>query len=121
MAKKIIVLILSVSLLSVPVKAEPMQEFLMSCAYGTLAGSLLGLATLAFTEDPSSHFNNVAKGASLGLYAGIGLGAYLAQQTPEISGRAEQGKFALSPLWKHNPNHQIQIDGLQAHLSIIHF
>lgn len=49
----------------------------MSCAYGTAGGALLGLASLVFTEDPSGKFNMVARGASLGLYFGIGLGFYL--------------------------------------------
>lgn len=53
-----------------------MTIFLKSCAYGTAAGAVLGLATLAWSENPSGKINNVARGASLGLYAGIGFGLY---------------------------------------------
>jgi hypothetical protein len=81
--KKMTSFLLSVILFSalsfVPQKsqAEPMKDFLMSCVYGTLSGALVGAATLAFSEDPTSSMNNIARGASLGLYAGIGLGLYL--------------------------------------------
>ena len=44
-----------------------------SAGYGTVAGALLGTATLAFDGEG----RNIAKGASLGLYAGIIFGAYV--------------------------------------------
>ncbi|MEZ0391709.1 MAG: hypothetical protein ACAH59_05810 [Pseudobdellovibrionaceae bacterium] len=56
--------------------ADNMTIFLKSCAYGTAAGAALGLASLAWSENPSGRINNVARGASLGLYAGIGFGLY---------------------------------------------
>ncbi len=51
-------------------------RFLKSCGYGTLGGALAGVVSLAFTDKPSEHLNNIAKGASLGLYFGIGYGLY---------------------------------------------
>ena len=57
--------------------AEPMREFVMSCTYGALAGTLVGAASLAFSDKPGDNLNKVARGASLGLYAGILLGAYV--------------------------------------------
>ena len=63
-------------------KAEPMREFVMSCSYGVLAGTLVGVATLAFTDRPGDNLNKVARGASLGLYAGILLGAYIVYGVP---------------------------------------
>lgn len=57
--------------------AEELKNFLLSCAYGTAAGAALGLSTVAFAEDPSSKTVNIAKGASLGLYAGMAIGWYM--------------------------------------------
>jgi hypothetical protein len=59
-----------------------MKAFIMSATYGVLAGALVGAATLAFTDNPSDHLRNVAKGASLGLYAGLLLGAYVVYLVP---------------------------------------
>lgn len=55
---------------------SPMSRFLTTCAYATAGGAVLGLATLAVSENPGGKMNNVARGASLGLYAGIGYGFY---------------------------------------------
>lgn len=53
-----------------------MSNFLKNCAYGTLAGAAVGLASLAISDNPSGRINNVTRGASLGLYLGIGFGIY---------------------------------------------
>ena len=53
-----------------------MSVFLKSCGYGTLGGAALGAVSLAFVDNPNSKVSNIAKGASLGLYAGIGYGIY---------------------------------------------
>jgi hypothetical protein len=54
-----------------------LQAFLLTSTYGVLAGTLTGLASLAFYGEPGEHGRNVAMGASLGLYVGLLLGAYL--------------------------------------------
>ena len=72
----------AVTLPSATAQAEPMREFVMSCSYGVLAGTLVGAATLAFTDRPGDNLNKVARGASLGLYAGILLGFYVAYGIP---------------------------------------
>lgn len=59
------------------------REFLLSCVYGTVAGTLVGAATLAFTDKPNRNLNKVARGASLGLYAGMLLGFYVVYGTSE--------------------------------------
>ena len=62
--------------LSSPAKAEldhRIQDLLVMSAYGTIGGALLGTASLAFDGDGRS----VAKGASIGLYAGIVFGSYV--------------------------------------------
>lgn len=57
--------------------ANSSREFLMSVTYGTLAGTLLGTASLAFTDKPGDKLQRIARGASLGLYFGILLGLYV--------------------------------------------
>jgi hypothetical protein len=63
-------------------RAEPTREFIMSATYGVLAGTLVGAATLAFTDHPGDNLKNIARGASYGLYAGILLGLYVAYGIP---------------------------------------
>lgn len=62
--------------------AEPMRDFILSCSYGVLAGTLVGAATLAFSDRPGENLNRVARGASIGLYAGILLGLYVVYGGP---------------------------------------
>lgn len=59
------------------------RQFLTSVVYGTLAGTLVGAATLAFTSSPADNLNNVARGASYGLYTGILLGIWVAYLLPD--------------------------------------
>lgn len=49
------------------------KAFLVICTYGTVGGSLLGFASMAF----GTNSRAIAQGASLGLYAGIAFGAYV--------------------------------------------
>ena len=63
--------------------ADATREFVTSCVYGSIAGTLVGVASLAFTSQPGENLRNVARGASLGLYAGILLGAYVTQMVPD--------------------------------------
>lgn len=69
-----------------PVHADPVRDFVVSCSYGVLAGTLVGAATLAFSDKPGDNLNKVARGASLGLYAGILLGAYVVYGVPGEEG-----------------------------------
>jgi hypothetical protein len=73
----IIVAVLATSFSKQNAYADPGREFLMSVTYGTLAGTLLGTASLAFTDQPSEKLQRIARGASLGLYFGILLGLYV--------------------------------------------
>lgn len=78
--------------------AEPMRDFIMSCSYGVLAGTLVGAATLAFSDKPGDNLNKVARGASYGLYAGILLGLYVVygvpnQEEAEIRDQLGQNQF----------------------------
>lgn len=72
--------LIAVLLMSAPSFASPMRTFLVSCAYGAGAGAVVGLTSLAFSDKPSENLSTVARGASLGLYVGLGVGLYLANQ-----------------------------------------
>ena len=63
--------------------ADSTKNFFTSVIYGTVAGTLVGVATLAFTSDPGDNLMNIARGASIGLYAGIILGTYLVYGTDD--------------------------------------
>lgn len=68
-----------------------MKEFITTCTYGVLAGTLVGAATLAFTNNPGDNLNNIARGASIGLYAGILLGAYIVYGVDDGGGESYDG------------------------------
>ena len=73
--KKFILILLFVSI--TPVHSATLERsfktFGTSALWGTLGGALLGGAAMAFGTNASS----IAKGASLGLYAGLLYGGYL--------------------------------------------
>jgi len=99
-------------------KAEPLKDFLLCSAYGTAAGALLGVASLAFTDDPGSKMNNIARGASLGLYAGIGFGLYVVNGASSTTNGYTKVKFPswATPVWAHG-----KFDGWVAHISVAQF
>lgn len=77
MKKLLISLTIAFTLVSPVNKAFAMEPktkaFLVMCAYGTVGGSLLGFASMAF----GTNSRAIAQGASLGLYAGIIFGGYV--------------------------------------------
>jgi hypothetical protein len=89
-------------------EADEMRTFLLSCAYGTMIGAAVGLATVAISDDPGAHTQNIAKGASLGLYAGIGLGLYL-DYGRQSSANSDLTLKKMSPIW-------LQADSAQGHV-----
>lgn len=95
-----IVFVVALLFSSVEAKAEPMKEFIMSCSYGVLAGTLVGAATLAFSDRPGENLNKVARGASIGLYAGILLGLYVVYGIPDEDATAS---LEVSPRFKIAP------------------
>jgi hypothetical protein len=76
-----------------PAQASPEREFIMSCTYGVMAGTLVGAATLAFSSNPGNNLQNVARGASIGLYVGIALGYYTAYMLPKQLEKEQEDKL----------------------------
>jgi hypothetical protein len=75
-----VVLVLGIVFLPPQAQAEDLRDFLVTSAYGTLTGAMVGALSLAFVDNPTSQVNNIAKGASLGIYAGVAWGSYRAYQ-----------------------------------------
>lgn len=98
------------------------KEFIMSCTYGVLAGTLIGAATLAFVDKPSDNLNKVARGASIGLYAGILLGAYVTYIVPSMEEDPYEHPYISSSLLV-NPlfNEEGQMDGAELGFQFLSF
>jgi hypothetical protein len=67
-----------------------LQAFMLTTTYGVIAGTLTGIASLAFYESPGERTRNIALGASIGLYMGILLGAYVVYSPPPLSPQEKQ-------------------------------
>lgn len=77
---------------------EDLALFLKSSAYGAAFGAGAGLTSLAFSDQPSKNLNQVARGASLGLYVGMAVGFYLVNQRSEsINSNASKIPFWILP------------------------
>lgn len=111
--KKIALLIVVILLQTQSVFAQDLKAFLKSCAWGALGGATVGVVSLAFTDKPSESWGNVAKGASLGLYAGIGYGIY---KMNKESSEYPQSDFAVLPHF--NEGH---VSGVQIFATVFKF
>ena len=57
--------------------ASSLQVVAEDSLWGCLIGTLVGTATLAFhIDDATDHLENIAYGAGIGLFAGVGFGIY---------------------------------------------
>lgn len=83
------------------VNAEELKTFLRSCGYGTLIGAGVGLASLVFEKKPNESYSNIARGASLGLYAGIGVGLFMvnnpSSSVEALTVKEPSSNFFLAP------------------------
>lgn len=82
----------------------------MSCTYGVLAGTLVGAASLAFVDKPGDNLQRVARGASLGLYAGIALGVYTVYYLPS---KLEKDESQLNDVVGEDPYSGVSNDGVK--------
>ncbi|KYG65176.1 hypothetical protein AZI87_11455 [Bdellovibrio bacteriovorus] len=94
-------------------QAEGLRDFLKSCAWGTLGGAAVGVMSLAVEDKPSESWNNVAKGASLGLYAGIAYGLVKMNQEPKMQ---QAPDFAIVPQFQEG-----KVDGVMLSKTILDF
>lgn len=95
-----------------------MREFVMSCSYGAMAGTLVGAATLAFTDHPGDNLNKIARGASLGLYAGMLLGAYVVWGVSDDSQSADEAELGSSGWGPERPHPMRIAKGEPVRLSV---
>lgn len=116
--------------------ADAGREFILSCTYGTLAGTLVGAAALSFTQKPGDSLNLIARGASLGLYAGILLGLYVvygvSNDDDEEALKAVGGGSASLDYWRapvERPRLQLEplltaqrgLEGFRAGFDVVRF
>lgn len=80
--------------------AEPFQDGFRYGTYGIVAGALAGGTSIALSEDPGSNLTPVARGASLGLYAGL-----IVALVKNI-GDFQEPKFDIQPVGWSNDNGQ---------------
>jgi hypothetical protein len=92
-------------------QCEAIRDFFISCGYGTLAGAAVGAMSVAVSENPSEKSMNIARGASLGLYAGIGYGIYRAQHS---ASEDREVRIWIQPLLKEKHFHGAEIKWLAA-------
>ncbi|MCH2534864.1 MAG: hypothetical protein MK008_10520 [Bdellovibrionales bacterium] len=121
----LLITLVSLNLSAQQQTSQPMREFITATTYGVLAGTLVGAASLAFTEQPGENLQRVARGASLGLYAGIFLGLYIVYVVPSAYQRElEYNQIPIDanaipkvfPLFKGN-----KIDGMAASIPVYRF
>jgi len=105
--QRLTLLVLVLILQTQTVFANDLRTFLKNCAWGTIGGAAVGVASLAFTDKPSESWSNVAKGASLGLYAGIAYGLYQINKEPTT--QYQQPDFALFPTLKEGKVESIHV------------
>lgn len=103
-----------------------MKNFLLACAYGTAGGAAVGLLSVALSDDPDSKLDRVAKGASLGLYAGIGFGLYLIYGEAQTSSQDDYGMKTiepkdLSPVWMSLDTHEGKVSGAKVDWVVSNF
>lgn len=98
------------------------QGFLKTSLYGALVGTGVGIVSLAFENRPGENVSNVTRGASLGLYAGIGYAVYESQvvkeETPSTKLYQEFGSapILVSPQFVKN-----QVEGIKVQSIVYNF
>lgn len=95
--------------------SNKLVEFIKTCGYGALIGAGVGVVTLAMENNPNEHYANVAKGASLGLYAGIAYGMYESRRQPEPTLRQDYGLLIIPKF------EEAKVDGLEVASTVYSF
>lgn len=111
MKKFSLLLVLFLSL-SLPAQAS-VRQFIKTCGWGVVMGATAGLASLALVDRPEDNLANIAKGASLGLYAGIAYGVY---QHNEEKRQQQAGALVIAPRM-----HDHKLEGVQISSTVWEF
>ena len=86
-------------------------RFLKRCAWGTGIGAAVGAVSLITEDKPSDHTVNIARGASLGLYGGIGYGVWeISEENARLRRSQEFVSGQVVPLYSAGG----KVDGLAA-------
>jgi hypothetical protein len=100
--------------------SQKFVDFIKACGYGALAGAGLGVLSLAIENKPSEHTGNVARGASLGLYAGIAYGAIHATSPQQPKNYYQEydpeAKVFIVPKFE-----QARVDGVEVGSTVYNF
>jgi hypothetical protein len=108
--KRIFQVLVITLLIPTLVQAADLKRFLQACAWGTVLGAGAGVVSLALTDKPSESWNNVAKGASLGLYAGIAYGVLqINAPAPQYD---QHPDFTLAPKFHEGKVEGVQVTGM---------
>lgn len=105
---KFLILVFLIQSFSITVEAQTLGHFLNRCLWGTAIGAGVGFVTLVASDQPGESWNNVARGASLGLYAGIAYGVYMHNYQP--ASLYDTG-YALMPTFNDGKVDGIQLSG----------
>ncbi|UXR63442.1 hypothetical protein EZJ49_10180 [Bdellovibrio bacteriovorus] len=111
--KKILTLLFLLTIQAQSAHAQSLRNFLATCGWGVVGGAALGVVSLAFEDKPSESWNNVARGASLGLYAGMGYGLYAMNRPPATY---QQPDFAIIPTFEKG-----QVEGVRITKTLFDF
>ncbi len=82
---------------AISARGMTMTDFFEDCGYGVAIGAGIGGLTVVTSTNPSSNLPNIAKGASLGLYAGI-LFALAVDAHPKSVGPSTQETSRETPV-----------------------
>lgn len=111
--KKILAVLILVMIQTQSAQAQSLRNFLATCGWGVVGGAALGVVSLAAEDKPSESWNNVARGASLGLYAGIAYGLYTMNRQPATY---QQPDFAIIPTFEKG-----QVEGVRITKTLFDF
>lgn len=105
---KFLILAVLMQVFSSTTHAQTMGEFLNRSLWGTAIGAGVGFVTLVASDKPGESWNNVARGASLGLYAGIAYGVYMHNYQP--APQYDSG-YVLVPTFAEGKVDGVQLSG----------
>ncbi len=99
-------------------KEDSLQRVVSDSLYGALAGALIGVATLAFVEEPKNKVDNIRVGAGAGLILGS---LYGIMKVSRSFANLEDGKITVQfPEIQLDPNASIEDSTLFWKANLLH-